>query len=261
MFTVGDFEVLRCRRCTGGFVSPLPERSEIPAIYDDRYGDGYLDGVMHGEAFVRERYGLVESALGDVLPELVGRPVRRALDVGCGSGRFLACLREGGWQTVGVEISPRLAVFARDRLALDVLQVEFLDVAPGRPFDLVTMFHIVEHFIDPIAALRHARSLLRPGGALFVETPNWESIGARLRGPRWSHFIPPEHVVFLGPRSIRRLAESSGFSTLLCRTTVPPIVESVSRLPRLLRPVAAATYRLAASAGYGPALQYIGVRD
>ncbi|MBF8256773.1 MAG: hypothetical protein HW375_1680, partial [Anaerolineales bacterium] len=118
MFTVGDFEVLRCRRCTGGFVSPLPERSEIPAIYDDRYGDGYLDGVMHGEAFARERYGLVESALGDVLPELVGRPVRRALDVGCGSGRFLACLREGGWQTVGVEVSPRLAVFARDRLAL-----------------------------------------------------------------------------------------------------------------------------------------------
>jgi hypothetical protein len=79
-------------------------------------------------------------------------------------------------------------------------------------------------------------------------------------GRRWSHYIPPEHLVYFGPRAIVSLAAACGFSTRVCRTWTPPILQSIAGLPRPIRDTAAGVYRLAARAGVGPALQYVGVK-
>jgi SAM-dependent methyltransferase len=259
LFPVGGFSIWRCSDCGGGFATPVPQRSEVGAIYDDGYGGEYLEGVMHSEAFAQARFDMVLHVLGEVVPSLLAREGRRVLDVGCGSGRFLALLGRSGWRTVGVEMSPPLASYAREQMGLEVIEHDFLSTPPVGRFDLVTMFHVIEHFVDPVAAIRQARKLLDHGGAVYIETPNWESIGARLRGPRWSHFIPPEHLVYLGPRSVVRLAEACRFETAMCRTTTPPVIESIRRLPRPIRELGRGAYRVASRLGYGPALQYMGL--
>jgi SAM-dependent methyltransferase len=259
LFPIGEFTIWRCTACSGGFATPVPRLSDVGAIYDDGYAVEYLDGVMHGEEFARARFDMVIQVLGQVLAGLPTRKGRRVLDVGCGSGRFLALFAGAGWRTVGVEMSPRLAAFARDQMGLDVTQEDFLGAPLEGSFDLILMFHVIEHFVDPVAAVRRARELLAPGGAVFVETPNWESIGARWRGRRWSHYIPPEHLLYLGPRSMEALARTCGLSTALCRTWTPPVLQSVDGLPRPVRDLARGAYRLSSRAGVGPALQYVGL--
>lgn len=261
LFRVSGFTVHRCANCGGGFVSPLPGASDLQMLYDDEYGADYMSGPMHEQASAAARFTSVDQALRSLVPHLLDRPDRRVLDVGCGSGRFLASLRDSGWTATGVEISPRLVEFARQQLALDVEPVDFLRVQVGARYDLVTMFHIIEHFADPIAAIRKACAMLRRGGALFVETPNFEGLGSRLTRSRWSSMIPPKHVVFFGPRSLRRLAEANGLRTLLCRTTMPPVVQSLERVPPVARPILEATYRASSFAGYGPEVQYLGVLE
>jgi 2-polyprenyl-3-methyl-5-hydroxy-6-metoxy-1,4-benzoquinol methylase len=261
LFRVSGFTVHRCATCGGGFVSPLPGASDLQMLYDDEYGADYMSGPMHEQASAAARYTQVNGTLRSLLPRILDRPDRRVLDVGCGSGRFLACLRDSGWTATGVEISPRLMEFARQQLALDVEPVDFLRMQAGQGYDLVTMFHIIEHFADPNAAIRKACAVLRRGGALFVETPNWEGLGARLAGYRWSSMIPPKHVVFFGPRSLRRLAEANGLRTLLCQTTMPPVVQSLERIPPVARPILKALYRASSLAGSGPEVQYLGVLE
>ena len=260
LFEVGAYHIMLCRDCGGGFIWPMPRASELPGIYGERYGDDYLKGVMHEASFAEARFQDVIAAIGRWHPATLGRQRRRVLDVGCGSGRFLALLRDAGWEVHGVEISSGLSKYARE-LGLDVLQGEFLAAdLPIGAFDLVCMFHVVEHFIDPAAALRKVHDLLAPGGVLFVETPNWSSIGALVRGPRWSHFIPPEHVTYLGPKSVSRLAESCGLSTVMCRTITPPVIQSLQALPGVARTIGILLYDLASLLGRGPSLQYMGRR-
>jgi SAM-dependent methyltransferase len=259
LFGVRGYLVCRCRNCTAGFVSPLPTSQDTPAVYDDQYAGEYLKGVMHSPAFAQARALALERALRQRVPEICDKAGRKALDIGCGSGRFLAALRSAGWQTLGVEMSARLASFARERLGLEVVQADFLALGAVERQDMITMFHIIEHLVDPLAALRTARDLLEPGGVLFVETPNWESIGAVLRGAKWSHFIPPEHIVYYGPRAIRRLGESCGFETVMCRTTTPYVIESTRRLPRPIAELGRGAYNVASRLGIGPALQYMGL--
>jgi SAM-dependent methyltransferase len=261
LFRVGAYRVYRCRGCTGGYVSPRPQFSEISGIYGEGYGEDYMGSVMHGESFAELRLPGVMSAIRAWHPVVLDKTPRRAFDVGCGSGHFLALLRNAGWEASGVEVSPGLASYARESLGLDVQQGEFLGAdLPIGHFDLVTMFHIVEHFIDPITAVRKSFELLAPGGVLFVETPNWESIGARLRGSRWAHYIPPEHLIYLGPRSMKRLGAFCGLSMVMCRTTTPPVLGSLQPLPLPARRLGALLYRLASLLGYGPALLYMATR-
>ncbi len=105
-------------------------------------------------------------------------------------------LRERGWQVEGVELSEAAAHHARDLLGLSVFVGDFLAVplAPGT-FDVVQLWHVLEHCADPVAALRQAHALLRPGGLLVLAVPNFESLQARLAGRHWFHLDIPRHTV------------------------------------------------------------------
>lgn len=259
LFLVGEYQITRCHECAGGFVLPMPSPSDMSAIYSDQYGDGYLDGPMHGQQFAEDRFRTVMGLLDGLDLPVPRLPQRRALDVGCGSGHFLALLRGAGWETRGLELSPRLVGYAVKELGLDVYRADFLAAdLPDESFHFISMFHVIEHFSDPRAAVKKAVRLLVPGGLLFIETPNWESIGALVRGKHWSHFIPPEHLVYFGPRAIRSLGKSCGLVSVACRTTTPAVLTSLGSLTGPARSVGVAAYRLASGLGRGPALQYLG---
>lgn len=86
----------------------------------------------------------------------------------------------------------------------------------------MTMWHVLEHCIDPLGVLKQARSLLEPGGMLFVELPNWNSMGRRVRGAKWSQLKPPEHINFFTPRSLARATELAGFISARAWSVYPP---------------------------------------
>ena len=227
----GEHEVWRCRRCgLGQTLPPLPP-ADLAAAYPQQYACYHL----HSQAGSRWRRGLAAAALRSRGYDLVGAlplpsflarlladlrgwswwppppPPGRLLDVGCGSGAYGASLLALGWQADGIEPAPAAADRAR-AAGLEV-QTCTVDAAHLKPaaYDAVTLWHVLEHLDDPVAALKRLRAALAEGGLLIVEVPNWSGWVARWAGGTWFHLDLPRHRVHFTPASLRLALERGGF--------------------------------------------------
>jgi SAM-dependent methyltransferase len=239
----GSWTLHRCTGCGSAFLDPRPDRPSIGLAYEHYYthGDPAAERPRPAETlraalangYLRARYGYRHgrsSRLGPLVAALlpkrrwhVDHSVRhlrldpgrnRLLDVGCGDGAFLAGMKEAGWEAHGVE--PDAAAAGRARAnGLSVVGAP-LEEAEGElepaSFDAVTLNHVLEHFHDPVEALRICRRLLRPGGTLWLATPNLDARGHATFGPAWSGLDPPRHLVVFTRASLVGAVESTGFA-------------------------------------------------
>jgi 2-polyprenyl-3-methyl-5-hydroxy-6-metoxy-1,4-benzoquinol methylase len=214
------YDVLRCPACGTHFRADLPTSDALQAIYGPAYfsasagetdGQGYADYLgeepNHRANAVR-RLELLERERGP----------GRLLDVGCAAGFFLDEARKRGWSVTGVELAAGMAEHARDRLGLDVRLGAFADaeLEPGA-FDAITMWDYLEHSTDPTGDLRHAASLLAPGGLLAVSTGDVASLAARVSGSRWHLLTPRHHNFFFTRASLERAFRDAGFEVVSSR--------------------------------------------
>ena len=221
------FRILRCPGCGLLFRADPPDAGELTELYGDAYfqaaeqngpsqGEGYPDYVEDEELHrrnARRRLALLERYVEP----------GRLLDVGCAAGFFVDEARRRGWEGVGVELAPSMAAYARKQLGVHVVEAPF-DRAeiPGPPFDAVTMWDYIEHTLDPVADLRRACGLLRPGGVLAASTGAAGSVVARLSGRRWHLLTPRHHNFFFDRRTLERALAEAGLrvrrqSTLVSR--------------------------------------------
>ena len=136
----------------------------------------------------------------------------RVLDIGCGTGEFLAALKKRGWECVGIEPSELAACYAREQFGLDVHSGRLEDVAlPEASFDVITLWTVVEHLHDPMIVLKLVSRLLRSDGLLVLSIPDPGSLDARWFGPSWVGFDTPRHLSLFSPKSLGLLLAQSGF--------------------------------------------------
>ena len=194
-----EFRLLRCPRCGFTRTDPVPE--SLDRYYPARY----------------RRYGRLSSWIlrslyrRRVASWLAHLPARgRALELGSGTGWMLEALRGAGWEAAGTE---RTAEAARIAAASGAdVRVGGLEAFAGEPaFDLVVMFHVLEHLDDPLGALRDAAARVRPGGALVLGLPNVAGWQSRMSGRNWMHLDVPRHLVHFSPRTIGLALGASGF--------------------------------------------------
>ena len=133
---------------------------------------------------------------------------RCLLDVGCGKGHFVYRAQEAGWDAWGIEITPS-AVQTAQRLGAPVSNQDFHNIG-NRVFDVISMFELVEHLVDPVSYISKAATLLQPGGLLYITTPNVQSLDAKIAQSSWRAF-DPEHLVLFSPEQLARVVESCGF--------------------------------------------------
>lgn len=177
------FEVRRCPYCGLAHVSPRPDPEHLPAYYPD----GYF-GKRH--PVFKDFFMDLRVRTMPALP-----PGGRVLDIGCGRGDFLMACRRKGWQVAGVEQASAPIMELRREFGLEVFATTELGSLPAASFHVVTMWHVFEHMADPRETLREVFRLLRPGGSLIVEVPNFGSWQARM-GPRyWFHLDVPRHLL------------------------------------------------------------------
>jgi len=164
----GHYSYVRCSGCGLLAVRPFPEPQELLAVYDDPVEpavDPSLD--PSGEAAVhRVRF----SEEIDRIEAL--RPRGTVLDIGCAWGFFLALCRERGWEAKGVDLSRVQAEYARRRFGLDVFTGTLRAARfPDGCFDVVTLWHVFEHFHDPLAELMEVRRILKRDGTVVIAVP------------------------------------------------------------------------------------------
>ncbi len=235
----GRWTLMRCQRCRSAYLDPRPTPGTIELAYRSYYTHGApagpppVGGLREALAndYRRARWGYAQGRAipgGRLIPRvapsrgaLVAREIRhlpatpggRLLDVGCGSGAFLAQMEALGWRAEGIDPDPAAVAGAREA-GLSVTQGTLTDLDPAEKtcgFDAVTLSHVIEHLHDPAENLRRIKLLLRPGGLLWIATPNLEALGLRRFGRDWLGLDPPRHLVLFTRSSLEMLLRSTGF--------------------------------------------------
>jgi 2-polyprenyl-3-methyl-5-hydroxy-6-metoxy-1,4-benzoquinol methylase len=136
----------------------------------------------------------------------------RLLDLGCGAGEFLQRAQSLGWRVEGVDLDPKAVAVARG-LGLNV-SVGSVDSYAGtrNAFDVVTCCHVIEHVYDPRELLAAIHRILKPGGQLWIETPNLGSAGHELFGSAWRGLEAPRHLAIFDHHALVKMVRDAGFA-------------------------------------------------
>ncbi len=199
----------RCRTC--GFVF-LPRTSDLPQRIADLYAGDYFSGAEFGDyaaqhaTFARNFQGYLRRM------HQAGASGGKLLEIGCAYGFFLEQARST-FDATGIDVNDA-AIRAAQSLGVRALFGEFLAWSPDArdgPFDVVCMWDTIEHLLEPRQYLDHARSMMAPGGWLFLTTGDIGSAMARMRGASWRMIHPPSHVNYFSRETMTRLLDRAGF--------------------------------------------------
>jgi 2-polyprenyl-3-methyl-5-hydroxy-6-metoxy-1,4-benzoquinol methylase len=211
----GRFTFVRCERCGLAFQNPRVSIDRIRDYYDDEY-------IAHR----RTNWGLLNKAFDRAMDRLdaakdriVSRyvalgPESAVLDVGCGVGSFLQRIRrQYGSAVTGVDFKDLSS--HQSLRGVEFHCGLFYEAAlADRRFDLVTMWHFLEHDYDPRRSLRTARRVLAPGGYVVIEVPRLDSVTFRLFGHRWPGLQAPQHTVLFDREHLLRFVENAGLEVV-----------------------------------------------
>lgn len=205
--TRGAYTYWRCLECGLFGIDPLPDAATLGEAYPDDY-HAYRAHTNPLARFMKRRYWRRKAA---GCAALVGRDAP-ILDVGCAHGDLLMALRRLGFRHLkGLDFNAEAVEKAR-RNGLDVDQGEIeTAVLAARSLRMIVMTNFIEHVYDPIATLRRAHALLRPGGLVVGETPNVDSWDYRLFRRHWGGYHTPRHLYLFDTRNLGMLADKAGF--------------------------------------------------
>ena len=222
--SVDGFDVIDCQACGFRHIDPLFTTEQLRKFYEDEFYQSERPDYFERMEADRDWWMLRYHYYYEILE--THAPGRRLLDIGSGPGYFLDAGRERGWQVTGFEPSRAAADYARGR-GLAVVH-DFFSAAKARqhgPFDAISMSMVLEHVRDPISLIEEARSLLVPGGLLFVASPNdfnplqmvlWKKMGFQ---PWWVN--PKHHLNYFDTRSAQAFLKARRFDVLHLETSYP----------------------------------------
>jgi 2-polyprenyl-3-methyl-5-hydroxy-6-metoxy-1,4-benzoquinol methylase len=204
-----NFSVVHCRAC--GQVVTAP----VPADIGKYYPAGYY-GDAQGRRFPAAMEWLQEKLYVWRARQVLRRLRQknpRVLDIGCGRGWLLNAFRQAGAEVTGTEFSDGACRFAREVLKIPV-KVGLLDELkfPDASFDVVVMWHVLEHVSDPRPTLAEVARILRPGGLFMVAVPNFGSPEARLTQAGWFHLDVPRHLSHHTRESLEKNLRAAGLA-------------------------------------------------
>ena len=157
------------------------------------------------------------------------------LDIGCGTGNFLAAARDRGYGVTGIELDRNAARFAKERLGLQRLFPltisEFAELHAGEHFDVVTFFEVLEHQSAPAEFLQRVKKCVRPGGMIALSVPNRERW---LTGPDVLDY-PPNHFLRWNAAALKQFLSAQGFEVLTIREQPAGIAHTAQMINIALR--------------------------
>lgn len=214
----GSYSYLECDACSSVQIYPFPGLDDLIAAYDVDY-HGYAPPSDKGIIY-KFLYSAVELYSNRQLKRLVPDKNSKILDVGCGIGLYLSKLRALGYQRIeGIDFNDKAVAYVSNN-GIRCHLGTFIDFeAEPASYSLIVMNNYLEHTIDPLSELKKAFSLLKPGGLLMCETPNFHSIDQVLFGKYWGGNHVPRHTFQYTPISVTNLLRRVGF--IQTRVTYP----------------------------------------
>lgn len=206
-----EYLLVRCNSCRLIYVNPPPEPEQLTLSYSDEYRDWIGVDVATPLQGIK-RLGLRRKRR---TVERYSDRLGRLLDVGCGEGDFLLEARLSGWDAVGTEVDSRQAALASRIGGAEVRVGDLTDCHfDEESFDVVTMWHVLEHLGNPLETLAEIHKLLKQRGLLIVMVPDCSCLAARLFKASWSGYDPPRHLCNFSPDVLEDALVRAGFDQI-----------------------------------------------
>jgi 2-polyprenyl-3-methyl-5-hydroxy-6-metoxy-1,4-benzoquinol methylase/spore coat polysaccharide biosynthesis predicted glycosyltransferase SpsG len=212
------------RRCGNCGITYLESFAAVPKSYGSayfcseyraQYGRTYLEDFDSIKSASRPRIRLVKELTAKGVDGVV-------VDIGCAYGPFLDALKEEGVPGYGVDVAPEAVAYVRKKLGIPALCGSFEEAARAdlpRRISAVTLWYVIEHFIDTDLVLRKASSLLPPGGVLAFSTPNGAGISARKGIQEFLSISPADHFTVFSPHRLGEILARYGLVLRRIRVT------------------------------------------
>ena len=207
--------LVKCRRCGLIYVNPQPSKQELFKHYgqENYYAEWLGEQFQARKKMWQRRFRKIQTL----------KAPGRLLDVGCGSGIFLDEVKIHGWQVWGTEVSEFAVKHARDTFGIEVFKGELPDARfSDESFDVITIWHVLEHTKDPFNTLKEVRRILKSDGVVIIAVPNVHcylyNIAytlIKLRRPKLLYLDSKEiHLYHFHTGTLKRMLEKGGLSTV-----------------------------------------------
>lgn len=205
-----EFDIMECEDCGLLFTEPRPAPEAIGKYYQS---DEYYSHQENKKGLIPKIYEAVKTVnlRNKVKMAVQGMPPGKLLDIGCGVGDFLCQVKRQGWEVTGIEPSDDAKNIAEKRLGFRPLPPTASDQLEDGVFDVITLWHVLEHVDDLETQTSEIKRLLRPGGRLVIALPNFQSFDCQYFKEKWAAWDVPRHLNHFAPETLKNMMKSLGF--------------------------------------------------
>ena len=213
-----DFSVYYCHGCSNGFSFPFMKNEELNKHYPDDYNcykshkglSGYIQKLKSGNDV-------------KIIKKTLKNTGKEVFEIGSGSGFFLSLLAEQGLKASGLEPSGSGVKYAKENFGIELENCFFEEYVSEKKYDLVIAFHVLEHFTDPVSALRKMKSLIKESGYLYLKVPRFDSWACKLYGKFWHGYDLPRHRTHFSKNGLIEILKAEGFETVMFKSDYDPL--------------------------------------
>ena len=211
-----QFEIHECLRCGLLFTYPRPSNEEMVKYYQS---DEYYSHQENNNGFIPKLYETVKKVniRHKVRMATTGKPVGTMLEIGCGVGDFIHEMEKRGWNCTGIELSEEAKAIAKNKVKAQLLSPNEITELPDESFNLVVMWHVLEHIDNLREELNQLQRLVKKGGRLVIAVPNFRSADGQYYKEFWAGYDVPRHLNHFCRESLHNVFKNSGF--VLARTS------------------------------------------
>ena len=206
-----EFEIIECDECKLLFTSPCPAQDKIGDYYKS---EDYLSHNEEKKNLFARIYSIVKKTniknKFNIAIDSKSSAVK-ILDIGCGVGDFLNYAKEKGCEITGIEPSDDARKIAEKKLNTKLLSPAELENLPDNSFDVITMWHVLEHVADLKTEIHHLQRLLKKNGRLILALPNYKSYDAEYYKDKWAAYDVPRHLNHFSKTSIENIFKETQF--------------------------------------------------
>ena len=212
-FATGEtFDVYECTDCHFAFTQNVPDEKEIGRYYES---PTYISHSNTNKGITNRLYHLVRKIMLKNKTGLVKRLTLlkngKILDYGAGTGHFARAMKKRGWEVTAIEKSDKARELSRREFDFEMLPTESLSDIKDREFDVVTMWHVMEHIQDLDNMWDELYRILDDTGIAIIAVPNSKSYDAQKYGEHWAAYDVPRHLWHFTPNTIMRWGEKHNF--------------------------------------------------
>lgn len=207
------FNIVECSDCSFRFTNPIPTQDTIGDYYKS---ENYVSHSGTKKGFINRVYHVVRSRAIKQKERLASKysTAKNILDIGCGTGDFLAYCKSLNWNTLGLEPDQSARNIAIESNLIEAKPLNHLYAVEENKFDVISMWHVLEHVYNLNEDIEQYKKILKKDGVLIVAVPNCSSKDAEHYGANWAAYDLPIHLYHFRPKNMKELFSNHGMEVV-----------------------------------------------